>query len=317
MAIAGLAFALGAGSAAAQSYPTKAVKLIVPFAGGGGADTISRLVADQLSTETGKPFVVENLPGGSGVIGNQTLVQSEPDGYTLLMGTSSTTAVEALYDLTYDTVGDITPIASIGVTPNFVFVSNNLPVDSVSELVAYAKENPGVVTLGSSGIGSSPHLAGELFALKNDVEFLHVPYQGNGAIVADLLAGRVNLLFSSLGVAGEHAKAGTVKILGVSSTERFATMPDIPTVAEQLGFEGTEAGNWYGLLGPKDLPEEVITTLNEAISKVIANEDIIAKMANSGAVPMAMTSAEFVDYYKNDADLWATIVKEAEIVIPK
>src|SRR5690606_35071181 len=148
IAFASVALTLGAGSAGAQGYPTKPVKVIVPFSAGGGADTISRLVADQLTTETGQPFDVENLAGGSGVVGNQALVQAEPDAYTLLMGTSSTTAVESLYDLSYDTVEDITPIAAIGITPNFVFVSNNLPVNNVSELVAYAKENPGKVTLG-------------------------------------------------------------------------------------------------------------------------------------------------------------------------
>ena len=318
MAIGALTAAMGLGVTAsvAQGYPTKPVKIIVPFAAGGGADTISRLIADRLSVQIGQPFVVENLPGGSGVVGNQALVQSDPDGYTLMMGTSSTTAVESLYELTYDTVEDITPIVSIGLTPNFVFVSNNLPVTSVSELVTYAKDNPGMVTLGSSGIGSSPHLAGELFAMKNGVELLHVPYQGNGAIVADLLAGRVNLLFSSFGVAGEHAKAGTVKIVGISSTKRSDTMPDVPTVAEQIGFEGTEAGNWYGLLGPKGVPEEVTTVLNDAMAKVLAEPETVAKLAASGAIPMPLTAAEFAEYYKKDVDLWAGIVKDAGIEIP-
>jgi tripartite-type tricarboxylate transporter receptor subunit TctC len=309
-------FAFATTVAFAQGYPTKAVKIIVPFAPGGNVDITARLVAPGLSEALGHPVVVENKPGAGGTIGADLVAKSQPDGYTLLMGSNSTFSVApSLYPKNpYDPLKDFAPVIMIASAP-FVLVTN--PASSAktaAELVAQGKANPGKLTMSSAGTGSSNHLVGELFQEISGAKFTHIPYKGSGQALTDLMGGQVDLHFDQITSAASHIQAGKLKALLVTSPQRVPMLPDVPTAA-QAGYPRFQATNVTGLIAPAGTPREIIDKLNAATRKVIAQPAVREKFEGLGAEAVGGTPEEFGAYIKDDFSKWTRIVKEANVKV--
>ncbi len=309
-------FAFATTVAFAQGYPTKAVKIIVPFAPGGNVDITARLVAPGLSEALGHPVVVENKPGAGGTIGADLVAKSQPDGYTLLMGSNSTFSVApSLYPKNpYDPLKDFAPVIMIASAP-FVLVTN--PASSAktaAELVAQGKANPGKLTMSSAGTGSSNHLVGELFQEISGAKFTHIPYKGSGQALTDLMGGQVDLHFDQITSAASHIQAGKLKALLVTSRERAPMLPGVPTAA-QAGYARFQATNVTGLIAPAGTPREIIDKLNVATRKVIAQPAVREKFEGLGAEAVGGTPEEFGAYIRDDFSKWTRIVKEANVKV--
>jgi tripartite-type tricarboxylate transporter receptor subunit TctC len=303
-------------AAIAQGYPTKPIKIIVPFAAGGNVDITARLVAPGLSDALGQPVVVENKPGAGGTIGADLVAKSPPDGYTLLMGSNSTFSVApSLYpNNPYNPLRDFAPVIMIASAP-FVLVTN--PATSprtAAELVAQAKANPGKLTMASAGTGSSNHLVGELFQEISGARFTHIPYKGSGQALTDLMGGQVDLHFDQLTSASSHIQAGKLKALLVTAPQRVPMLPDVPTAAE-AGYAKFQATNVTGLIAPAGTPREIIEKLSAATQKVIAQAAVKEKFAGLGAETVGGTPEEFGVYIKDDLAKWTRIVKDANVKV--
>src|SRR4030095_5020494 len=270
--------------ACAQTYPTKPIRLVVPFPPGGATDILARDVAQKLSDAWGQSFVVDNRPGAGGNIGSELVAKAAPDGYTLEMGTVGTHAINAsLYaKMPYDHVKDFVPVILVAGVPNVLVVNPSVPVNSVAELIAYAKANPGKLNFASSGNGTSIHLSGELFKVMAGVQITHVPYKGSAPALQDLLGGQVQLMFDNLPPSLPQIKAGKLKALAVTSTTRAAALPDVPTMAES-GLPGFEASSWFGVLAPAGTPPAIVAKLNAEIGKWLASPEAKEKLAKQGA----------------------------------
>lgn len=294
----------------AQSYPSRLIKVIVPFAAGGATDVIARFMADRLSKELGQPVVVENRAGANGAIGSEVVARADPDGYTLLAVTAGTHAInKSLYkDLKYDPVTDFTHVGFFATSPNVVIVNPTLPVQNIRELIDYAKNNPGRISFGSAGSGSTLHLAGELFKSMAAIDIVHVPYKGGSAAQVDLLSGNTQLMFDSLSTAIPHIKSGKVRALAVTGEGRIAALPDVPTVSE-AGLNGYVATAWFGLVGPAKMPADVTTRLNEAINKILRTEDARKQFDIFGADPSPRTPEQFRAHVVAEVDKWAKVVE--------
>ena len=300
----------------AQGYPTKPVRIIVPFAPGGNVDITARLVAPGLAEALGQPVVVENKPGAGGTIGADLVAKSPADGYTLLMGSNSTFSVApSLYPKNpYHPVRDFAPVIMIATAP-FVLVTNAAASSKTTgELVARAKQTPGKLTMASAGTGSSNHLVGELFQEVSGARFTHVPYKGSGQALTDLMGGQVDLLFDQITSAASHVQAGKLKALMVTAPQRVAMLPDVPTASE-AGYASFEATNVTGLIAPAGTPRDVIDKLNAATQKVIAQVPIQERFAQVGAAPAGGTPERFGDYIKEDFAKWTRIVKDANVKV--
>ena len=309
-------FAFATTVAFAQGYPTKAVKIIVPFAPGGNVDITARLVAPGLSEALGHPVVVENKPGAGGTIGADLVAKSQPDGYTLLMGSNSTFSVApSLYPKNpYDPLKDFAPVIMIASAP-FVLVTN--PASSAktaAELVAQGKANPGKLTMSSAGTGSSNHLVGELFQEISGAKFTHIPYKGSGQALTDLMGGQVDLHFDQITSAASYIQAGKLKALFVTAPQRVPMLPDVPTAAE-AGYARFQATNVTGLIAPAGTPREIIDKLNVATRKVIAQPAVREKFEGLGAEAVGGTPEEFGAYIRDDFSKWTRIVKEANVKV--
>jgi tripartite-type tricarboxylate transporter receptor subunit TctC len=298
--------------ALAADYPNKPIRLIVPFAAGGTTDFLARAVAQKLGQNMGASIVVDNRPGAGGNIGSDIVAKSEPDGYTLLLGTVGTHAINAsLYKkMPYDTVKDFAPISLIASVPNILVANPKVPANNVKELLALAKSKPGELSFASSGNGSSIHLSGELFKSMAGVDMMHVPYKGSGPAVTDLVGGQVNMMFDNMPSSLPHVKAGRLKALAVTSAKRSPAMPNLPTIAES-GVPGYEATAWFGLLAPAGTPPAVVKKLNTELVKVLKSPDVIERLSSQGAEPVSDTPEQFAAYIKSEMAKWAKVVKSS------
>jgi tripartite-type tricarboxylate transporter receptor subunit TctC len=293
--------------ARAQTYPARPVRWIIGFTPGGTTDVISRLIVQHLTEQLGQPFVIESRPGAGTNIATEQVVRAPADGYTLLFVGAPNAINATLYaKLNFNFIRDIAPVASIVAVPNVMVVHPSVPVKTVPEFIAYAKANPGKINMASSGVGSTPHLAGELFKMMAGVDIQHVPYRGAAPAMTDLLAGQVQLYFvtsvSSIG----HIKAGRVRPLGVTTAARVTELPDVPTIGEFLA--GFEASAWYGIGAPRDTPEDIIAKLNREINAALAERKIKARLDELGCTVIAGSPAEFARLIADETEKWAKVV---------
>jgi tripartite-type tricarboxylate transporter receptor subunit TctC len=305
-------FSVCCASSMAQTYPTKAVRVIVPFAAGGGIDMVARVISQRLQEVMGQPFVVENKPGAGGVVGSEIVATARPDGYTLLAVPISHAANVSLTKMSFNPVTAFSPIIHIASAPNVVLVHPSLPANSIGEFIAYARKNPGSVTYASSGNGSSTHLAAEQFKMLANVELLHVPYKGGGPALVDLLGGHVSMYIGSLPAAIPHLRGQKLKGLGITSSKRAIELPELPTVIEG-GIAGYEYVGWYGLLATAGTPPAVIDRLNAEVNKILKEPAILEKLAGDGAQPIGGTPAQFDAHIKKEISKWASVIKHAKI----
>ena len=302
----------GAGSAIAQSYPSKPIRLISPYAAGGGSDTLARIIGHRLNESWGQPVVVDNRPGAAGSIGAETVAKAPPDGYTVLVTPSAALTINPhLYPkLAYDPLRDFAPITAAANSPFLLVVHTALPVTSVKELIAYARARPGQLNYSSSGNGSSTHLAGVLFAGLAGIDMVHVPYKGAAPALVDLLGGHIQVRFSSVVPVLPHVRSGKIRALGISSEKRYGPLPDIPTVAE-AGLPGFVVESFYAVLAPARTPPAVIAKLNGEIVRQLQKEDTKTKMAADGAEVIGSTPEELAAWIRKDLARWAKPVKDS------
>jgi tripartite-type tricarboxylate transporter receptor subunit TctC len=297
---------------AAQPYPAKPVRIIVPFAPGGGNDFIARFIAQRLSAALGQQFLVENRAGAGGMIGVEAGVKSPPDGYTLTLVSNSYTVNPSLYKLRFDPVVDITPVTQISSGPYIVVVHPSLPVTSIRELLALAKSDTGRIFFASSGQGSVGHLATELFASMAGFKLNHVPYKGTGPALTDTIGGQTNALLGSTASTLPHVRSGRLRALAVTSSTRLASEPDIPSVAE-AGVPGYETVLWHGLIGPKGMPRPIVESLNAEVSRVLQLKETAAQLQNDGVSPAGGTPEQFLATIRKEIEVWRRVVNEAGV----
>jgi tripartite-type tricarboxylate transporter receptor subunit TctC len=296
----------------AQTYPTKPVRILVGFAPGGGVDIMARLIGQWLSERLGQPFVIENRPVAGTNIATEAVVRASPDGYTLLVVSSANTINATLYDkLNFVFLRDIAPVAGIISLP-FVMVANpSVPPKTVPEFTAYAKANPGKISVGSPGIGTPGHVSGELFNMMAGVSMVHVPYRGAGPALVDLLSGQVQVMFPTMPASIEYVRAGKLRALAVTTATRSDALPDIPTVAEFV--PGYEASQWYGVGVPKDTPTEIVDKLNKEINAGLADPKIKARLADLGGDVLVLSPADFGKYIADETEKWGNVIRALNI----
>ncbi len=300
---------VNANSIAADPYPTRPIRLISPFAPGGGNDIISRTLGAAISKGLGQSVVVDNRPGANTILAMEILARATPDGYTLLTTSSSQATNATLYTkLPYDSIRDFAPVSMVGVSPLVVAVNAALPIKTISELIAAAKAKPGAILYPSAGTGNSTHLGGALFAVMADVTLTHVPYKGLGPGLVDLIAGRLQVVFSTAPSAIPHIKTGRLRGLAVTTAARSNLIPQLPTVAES-GVPGYEAGSWYGITAPAGTPRAVVMRLNKEITTVLGTADFREQLMAAGADPAPNTPDEFAAYIKAEVAKWAKVIK--------
>jgi tripartite-type tricarboxylate transporter receptor subunit TctC len=308
-----LSFLLIPGMAAAQAYPSKAVRLVVPFAAGGSTDIMGRLVAQKLSEVWGQQVIVDNRPGGSTTIGTDIVAKSAPDGHTLLVTPAPFTIVPSLLKkLPYDPAKDFTPITLINTTPLVVIVHPGVPVKNIKELIALAKARPGVLNFGSSGSGGSNHLAGELFNAMANVKITHVPYKGNGPAMIDLLGGHIDMAYNGLTSAMQHIKSGKLRALGVTSLKRSAALPEMPTVDEQ-GVKGFQAIAWNGLTGPAGIPKAAVDRVAGDVARLMKSPELVEFLKREGSDPVGSSTAEYTAFLSSEIAKWKKVIERAGI----
>lgn len=312
----GLAAALLLGAvpfAGAQDYPTRPVRMVAPFAPGGGTDITSRILADGLSQVMGQTFVVDNRPGAGSVLGTDIVAKAAPDGYTVLVTTISLAFNVALYKkLPFDTLRDLAPITLVADQPNILVAHPSLPAKTLPEFIALARKQPGKLNYGSAGIGSGTHLAMELLLLSQKVDLVHVPYKGTGPALTAVLGNEINAFFSTFASALPHVKSGRVHAIAVTSAKRADALPQVPTVAEQ-GVPGYDYSTWYGFLAPGATPRPIINRLNQAALKVLATPEIRKRYTSQGLNPLSMTPDEFAAYVRSETEKWVKVVRAAKI----
>jgi tripartite-type tricarboxylate transporter receptor subunit TctC len=304
---------LAAGPAAAQAgYPNKPITIVVPFAAGGTTDILARVVGDALKKELGQPVVIDNRAGAGGNIGGALAAKAAPDGYTLFMGTVGTHAINAaLYKkMPFDPIKDFAPLTRVAMVPNLLVANPARPYKNVKELIAYAKANPGKVSFGSSGNGSSIHLSGELFNTLAKVEMVHVPYKGSAPAVTDLVGGQIDIMFDNMPSAIQHVRNGRLKAIAVTTAKRSPELPDVPTIAE-AGVPGYEATSWFGMFAPAQTPAPIVTRLNTALVKVLADAEVKKKLAEQGAEPYSEKPEHFAEFIRKESAKWSQVVKAA------
>jgi tripartite-type tricarboxylate transporter receptor subunit TctC len=304
-------FAPAAG--AQDAYPSKPIKLIAPVQPGGGVDLVARTMGERITKALGQPVVVENQSGGGGIVGSQATARAAPDGYTLMVGYVGTHGTNpAVRKLPYDAVKDFTPIAMVGGTPNVLVVPPTLPVKTLPEFIAYAKANKGKLSYGSSGPGTLTHLAMEQFKVATDLDLQHVAYRGIGPAITDILGGQTQAMLPGLAAALPHIKAGKMRALAVTGTKRHPLLPDVPTF-EELGYKGFDGVQWYGIVGPANLPPAIVATLNKAINAALADPALSERLSAEALQPMPMTPEQFGQYIRGDIAKWTKVAKDQKI----
>jgi tripartite-type tricarboxylate transporter receptor subunit TctC len=307
--------AFASGVAYAQAYPTRSIRLVVPYVPGGGVDFVGRLVAQKLADAWGSAVFVENKPGGGTNIGSEFVARSAPDGYTLLVAGVPNSANMALYQkLPYDTVKDFAPVILIDTAPNILAVHPSVPAKSVKELIALAKVKRGALTYASAGIGSSNHLSGELFRTMAGIDIVHIPYKGGGAAITDLLAGQVSMYFGTTPSTLPFVQSGKLRALGVTTAKRTVAAPDLPTIAE-AGLPGYEQSAWHGLLAPAGTPDAVVAKLNAEVNRLVRSPDAVERFKVQGFEVIGGSPADFAAFIRQDVAKYAKLVKTAGIRI--
>jgi len=312
--LAGAAVALPAISrvARAENYPARSIRLVIGYTPGGSADITARLTAQWLTERLGQTVVVESRPGAGTNIATETVVNAPPDGYTLLLVAPANAINASLYDrMNHVFLRDIAPVTGLIRFPNVVDVTPSLPIKTIPELIAYAKANPGKLNMASSGNGSTIHVSGELFKMMTGINMVHVPYRGGAPALTDLIAGQVHVMFDNVPTSLEHVRAGRLRGLATTGTERSQVLPDLPTVAEFV--PGYEASAWYGLGAPKGTPPEIIERLNKEINAALADPKAKARLADLGGEPLTGSAAEFGRILATDAEKWAKVIRAANV----
>jgi tripartite-type tricarboxylate transporter receptor subunit TctC len=294
----------------AQTYPSRPVHLIVPFSPGGGAEISARLLGQWLSERLGQTFIIDNRPGAGTNIGTEAVVRASPDGHTLLLVNAANAINATLYEkLSYNFIRDIMPVAGILRLPSVMVVHPSLPAKTVPEFIAYAKANPGKLSMASGGIGSGSHVAGELFKMMAGVDMVHIPYRGVAPALTDLLGGQVQVIFVSTAASIEYIRSGKLRALAVTSATRTDVLPNIPTVGEFV--TGYEATGWFGIGAPRNTPAEIIDRLNNEINAALRDPKIVARFADLGGMVLALSPADFGKLIATETDKWAKVVKFA------
>ena len=301
-------------NAQSTAYPTKPIRLIYPFPPGGGADFVGRLIAPKLTEAWGQQIVSENRSGAGGNIGAELALRSPPDGYTMLVITGSYTVNPSVYKVPFDSVNDVSPLAQTAQGPFVVVVHPALPAKNVKELVAITKARPGALNYGSTGVGGITHLATEFFRIKAGVQITHIPYKGTGPAVIDLLGGQVQLMIAAGAGVMHHVRANRLRALAVTSPKRSQTLPDLPTVIES-GVAGYDVLLWYGLLGPKGLPREIVMLWNNEVNRVIQLPEIKERFASAGIEASPGTPEDLLRQLKSEVERWAMVVKQAGVKV--
>jgi tripartite-type tricarboxylate transporter receptor subunit TctC len=308
-----LSITLAAPIALAQNYPTHAVRLIVPSSPGGGTDLSARILAPKLSELLGQQVVVDNRPGGGSIIGNEIVAHSPPDGYTLLMGISTLAILPSMYTkLPYDTLKDIAPVSLVVAVPNALTVHPSVPVKTVKQLIALARSKPGDINYASAGLGTSPHLCAELFKSMAKVNMVHVPYKGSGPAAVGVLAGEAAVFFASVPSIVNHARAGRLRPLGVTTVKRTQALPDVPSIAE-AGVPGYEAQQWFGVAAPGGTPKPIIDRLHKQIALALRDAKVARQYADQGGTVVGSSPEQFSRYLRSEMDKWARVIRDAGI----
>jgi len=299
--------------ALAQSYPTRAIKLVVPSSPGGGTDIVARILGQKLSEQLGQQFVVENRAGAGTVIGNDAVAKSAPDGYTLLMGLSTLAINPSMYaKLPYDALRDFAPISQSVSACNILILHPSVPAKTVVELIALARVKPGSLTFGSAGMGTNPHLSGELFKSLARIDMVHVPFKGSGQSIISQLAGEIAANFPSVPTAMPYVKVGRLRGIGVTTLKRVEVLPDVPSIAE-AGLPGYEATQWFGLLAPAGTPRPIIDRLYQESSRALRSADMKERMTAEGLEVVGGTPEEFASYIRSETEKWTQVIKAAGI----
>jgi len=309
-----LAAALLSLPAAAQSYPARPVRIIVPFAPGGGSDFIARFTAQRLTSSLGSQVIVENRPGAGGLLGIEAGIKADPDGYTFTLIASSYTVNPALYPLKYDPVNDITPVVQISQGPMIVVVNPKLPAKTTAELIALAKAKPGQINFASAGQGSITHMAGELFAYMAGIKMNHIPYKGTGPALTDIIAGQTDLFVSSTATALPHVKAGRLRALAVTTANRLPAEPNVPTLAES-GVPGYDVPIWHGLIGPKGVPRPALERINGEVNKILQSRETVELLQTDGVSPAGGSPEAFREQIRKEVELWRKAVADTGVKI--
>ena len=298
--------------AQAQSYPSKPIRFVVPFAPGGGSDFIARFMAQKMSAGLGQQVVVENKPGAGGMLGITQGVQSPPDGYTLTLIASSYTVNPSIYKFAFDPVSDITPIIQLSQGPLLIVVRPSLPVKSTQELIAMAKAKPGQVNFASSGQGSVIHMATELFQSMAGIKMNHIPYKGTGPALTDTIGGQTDVFFSSTATAVPHVQSGKLRAIAVTTSKRIPALPDVPTVNES-GVKGYDVVLWHGLIGPKGLPRAIVDRINAEAGKALKVKETADQLQNDGVAPAGGTPEQFAAQIKKEIGVWRKVAADAGV----
>jgi len=304
----------GANLAAAQTYPVKPVRIVVPLAPGGGGDIVSRAIAAKLTEQLGHSVVVDNRPGGATIIGTELVAKAAPDGYTLVMATSSHVINPSLYKLPFDPVKDFAATCLIATTPMMLAVHPNVPAKTVRDLIGVAKARPGQLNYGSSGPASIVHLLAELFDMMAGVKTTHIPYKGTGPALTDLIGGQIDMMFSSPVPTLPHVRNGRLRAIAMTSAKRSAALPDLPTVAES-GLPGFEGGSWYGLLAPAGTPAAIVSRLHAETAKAARHPDVVQRLTGDGAEIIAGTPEQATAYMQTEIARWVKVVRAANIKV--
>ncbi len=299
----------------AQAYPNKPVRMIVPFPAGGATDILARALSIKLGEKLGQSVVVENRPGAGGTIGSQAVAQAAPDGYTVLLATSSTHSIGPVINakIPYDAQNDFTALGQVASSPNIVLVPLSSPAKTMRELIDYAKKNPGKLNYASSGNGTIVHLTSELFKAQSGTFIVHIPYRGTALAIPDLISGKVDVMFDSLVTGLPHVKDGKLRALAVTSEKRSTLAPDLPTVADVL--PGFESVTWFGLYGPKTMPSDVVQKLNTALNAALADNDVKERFGRLGAEPTSTAPAAFASLAENERAKWKRIIEQRKITV--
>lgn len=306
------AAALASTFAMAQAYPSKPIRIIVPYPAGGTSDILARAIGPGITAALGQPVIVENKPGSTGNVGAEMVAKSPPDGYTLLLADIGSLAISPsiFKDLPFDPVKDFAPVIMVAYSPHLLAVNANLPVKDVKELVALAKSKPGALNFAVSGIGGANHLAGVDFALRNNIKWAYIPYKGGAQALADLAGGQADVMFNGMLATLPMVKGGKLKAIAISSSKRFAAAPDIPTVAES-GMPGFETGSFQGIVAPAGTPPDIVSKLHATITRILATPEMQERLVSAGAETRAMTPAQFGTFIADEKTRWAKVVKES------
>ena len=312
VALAAATMMIASAPVAAQAYPTKPIKIVVPFAPGGGSDFIARFIAQRLSTAVGQPVIIDNRPGAGGTVGIDAGLAATADGYTVVLIASSYTTNTVIYKIKYDPVTDITPIIQLSQGPLVIVANTNFAPKTAKDIIAMAKTKPGEITYASAGTGSITHMAGELFASMAQVKMNHIPYKGTGPAMTDTIGGQTNLFFATTASALTQIAGGKLKAIAVTTSTRLPALPDVPTVAES-GLPGYDVAIWHGLIGPKGMPKEAVTRLNTEINKILKLKDTAEQLLKDGVFPAGGSQEQFTAQIKKELGVWQRLMAEGNI----